>query len=52
MIDLPEALAVGADYGLTVMNGATARAQDIAKFILSRDGQGILQRHGFSAPGL
>ena len=52
MIDLPEALAVGADYGLTVMNGATARAQDFAKFILSRDGQGILQRHGFSAPGL
>jgi len=52
MIDLPEALAVGADYGLTVMNGATARAQDFAKFILSREGQGILQRHGFSAPGL
>ncbi len=48
-IDLPEALAVGADYGLTVMNGATARAQDFAKFMLSRDGQGILQRHGFSA---
>ena len=44
------ALGVGADYGLTVMNGASAGAQRFAQFILSREGQGILARHGFAAP--
>ena len=51
MVALPDALAVGADYGLTVMNGATAAAQKFAQFILSADGQGILARHGFAPPG-
>jgi ABC-type molybdate transport system substrate-binding protein len=47
---LPEALAVGADYGLTVMNGAPASAYHFALFMLSDAGQRILARHGFSAP--
>lgn len=50
MIDLPDALSVGADYGLTVMNGASTRAQDFAKFILSAPGQAILHQHGFAPP--
>lgn len=50
MVELPEALSVGADYGLTVINGAPAAAQDFAEFILSADGQKILAGYGF-APG-
>jgi ABC-type molybdate transport system substrate-binding protein len=50
MIAIPEALAVGADYGLTTLNNATPGAQRLAVFILSPPAQGILARHGF-APG-
>lgn len=50
MVELPDALAVGADYGLTVMNGAPAEAEQLAEFILSPDGQEILASYGFS-PG-
>jgi ABC-type molybdate transport system substrate-binding protein len=51
-ISLPETLAVGADYGLTVMNDSPPQAYALAMFILSGDGQRILERHGFSAPAL
>jgi ABC-type molybdate transport system substrate-binding protein len=51
-ITLPEELAVGADYGLTVINGSPPATYALAMFILSGDGQRILDRHGFSAPGL
>jgi len=47
---LPEALAVGAEYGLAVMKGAPAGAQAFAQYILSEQGQTILARHGFAAP--
>ena len=50
IVVLAEALAVGADYGLTVMNGAPAAAHQFALFMLSDAGQRILARHGFSAP--
>jgi molybdate transport system substrate-binding protein len=50
MVQVPARLAVGADYGLTVMKGAGARAARFAEFILSTRGQGILARHGFG-PG-
>jgi ABC-type molybdate transport system substrate-binding protein len=52
IVALPDALAVGADYGLTVMTTAPAEAWRFAFFILSNDGQQILARHGFAAPGL
>lgn len=52
LVRLPPAMAVGADYGLTVMTGASPNAWRFAMFILSRDGQAILARHGFSAPTL
>jgi len=48
-VELPEALSVGADYGLTVIDGAPAAAQDFAEFILAADGQKILAGYGFAA---
>jgi molybdate transport system substrate-binding protein len=51
-IDLPVSLEVGADYGLTVINGSSMGAYRLALFILSVEGQRILAAYGFSAPGL
>jgi ABC-type molybdate transport system substrate-binding protein len=51
-VTLPDALAVGADYGLTVMNASSPAAYRLAMFILSAEGQGILAQYGFAAPGL
>jgi ABC-type molybdate transport system substrate-binding protein len=45
---LPDALAVGADYGLTVITGAAAAADRFAQFILSPPGQKILTGYGFA----
>jgi ABC-type molybdate transport system substrate-binding protein len=52
MVSLPGNLAVGADYGLTVMSTASPAAYRFALFILSGDGQRILANHGFAAPGV
>lgn len=52
IVQLPDALAVGADYGLTVMNGASAAAYQFAMFILSAEGQRTLAKHGFPAPAV
>jgi len=52
VITLPDALAVGADYGLTVITGAPPSAYRCALFILSPQGQQILEKHGFNAPNL
>jgi molybdate transport system substrate-binding protein len=52
MIALPPALAVGADYGLTVLNNAAPQAYQLAMFILSAAGQGVLAKAGFDAPAL
>lgn len=49
VVQLPEALAVGAEYGLTVMNHARESATRLARFILSPEGQSILVKHGFSS---
>jgi molybdenum ABC transporter molybdate-binding protein len=52
IVQLPDALAVGADYGLTVMTGASAPAYQLAMYILSTEGQRALVKHGFAATGL
>ncbi|MGE0285676.1 MAG: molybdate ABC transporter substrate-binding protein [Bradyrhizobium sp.] len=52
IVALPEALAVGADYGLTVMKDSPPAAYRLALFIVSSKGQEILARYGFSAPAL
>jgi len=49
IVPLPDALAVGADYGLTVMNDASAAAHRFALFILSTEGQRVLAARGFVA---
>lgn len=50
IVELPSALSVGADYGLTVISGAAKPAQDFARFIVSPAAQKILAGYGF-APG-
>ncbi len=52
IVALPDALAVGADYGLTVMRDASPAAYRFAIFVLSPDGQRLLAGHGFTAPNL
>jgi ABC-type molybdate transport system substrate-binding protein len=50
IVPLPEALAVGAEYGITVLHGDTAReaaGERFALYILSPAGQAVLARHGF-----
>ncbi len=49
-VALPPALVVGAEYGLTLVNGASPNAGRLAMFIASPAGQAILGRHGFAAP--
>jgi molybdate transport system substrate-binding protein len=51
MVALPDALGVGADYGLTVMSDAPPNAYRFAMFVGSEAGQRILASHGFSVPG-
>ena len=52
IVALPDELAVGADYGLTVLNGASPQAYQLAMFMMSVDGQRVLAKHGFTAPAL
>lgn len=48
-IAVPPALAVAADYGLVVLSDRPEAAR-LALFLLSPEGQAILDRHGFAAP--
>jgi molybdate transport system substrate-binding protein len=50
IVQLPDTLAVGVDYGLTVMTGASPAAERFTQFIVSPAGQKVLTSHGF-APG-
>ncbi|MGH6904468.1 MAG: molybdate ABC transporter substrate-binding protein, partial [Geminicoccaceae bacterium] len=52
IVSLPEALAVGADYGLIVRAEAPDTAWRLALFILAPDGQGILADYGFTSGAL
>ena len=52
IVALPPALAVGADYGLTVLNGASPEANRLAFYMMSPSGQAIFAKHGFSAVAL
>jgi molybdate transport system substrate-binding protein len=48
IVALPGNLAVGADYGLTVITGAPPAADEFARFILAPAGQKILVGYGFA----
>ena len=47
---VPPALAVGADYGITVISVAPDAARRFAAFVLSPEGRRIIERHGFALP--
>lgn len=50
IVELPDSLKVQADYGLTVLKGATPEGSQLANYILSSTGQQILAKYGFSSP--
>jgi molybdate transport system substrate-binding protein len=52
IVALPDELAVGADYGLTVIADAPPDAYRLAMFILSAEGQRTLAKYGFGTPTL
>ena len=52
IVQIPEALSVGADYGLIVMDDAPEAAAELALYILSPAGQAVLAEYGFVAGGL
>jgi molybdate transport system substrate-binding protein len=52
VVQIPPALRVGAEYGLAVIKDAGAKADDLAFFILSPEGQQILAKYGFNPTGL
>jgi molybdate transport system substrate-binding protein len=47
MVELPQGLEVGPEYGLTVSQKATPAAADFAMYLLSPEGQGTLKSFGF-----
>ncbi|MGI4795802.1 MAG: extracellular solute-binding protein [Janthinobacterium lividum] len=49
-VDLPSNLAVAAQYGETVLNGANPAAQSLADYILSPAAQAVLASNGFGPP--
>jgi molybdate transport system substrate-binding protein len=46
--EVPREIATGPEYGLAVLRGADPRANDLALFMLSPDGQQIFARYGFA----
>jgi ABC-type molybdate transport system substrate-binding protein len=52
LITIPDALAVGASYALTVMHAARPGTDRFALFVMSVPGQEILATHGFTAVAL
>ena len=52
IVQIPEALAVGADYGLMVLNDAPPEAWKLALYILSPAGQAVLGDYGFAVGAL
>lgn len=50
VIDVPLALGMGADYGITILPTKNTNAASFAMFVLSPDGQAILAQNGFEAP--
>lgn len=50
IVAIPEALSVGADYGLIVLDGAPPATAGLADFILGEAGQAVLRSYGFDGP--
>ncbi len=52
IVQIPNELNVGADYGMSVNKNASYKSWELAMFILSPKGQKILQKYGFDAPNI
>jgi len=52
IVAVPEALAVGAQYGVTTIKGARPAADRFAAFIRSPTSRAILEHHGFGLPAV
>jgi ABC-type molybdate transport system substrate-binding protein len=50
VLPVPPAINVSASYGITAIKPVTPGARSFIDFVLGPSGQGILARHGFSAP--
>ena len=49
-IEVPEAVNVGASYGVSLLNGAPDEARRFVEFLLGPTEKEVLARHGFAAP--
>ncbi|HMA98978.1 MAG TPA: substrate-binding domain-containing protein, partial [Wenzhouxiangella sp.] len=52
IVQVPQNLSVGADYGLMVLDQAPAQAWHLAMYILSPAGQTVLRNYGFEASAI
>jgi ABC-type molybdate transport system substrate-binding protein len=50
IVELPEKLALKVNYGMTLMKNASNSGVMLAMYILSPDGQKILNKYGFDSP--
>lgn len=50
IVQIPEILAVGAEYGLLILEPKTDAASDFARFVVSPPSRGILKSFGFGIP--
>ncbi|MBD2775196.1 substrate-binding domain-containing protein [Iningainema tapete] len=50
VVELPENLAVKAEYGLTIIKNANPDTAKLVDYILSPSGQKILAKYGFTSP--
>jgi molybdate transport system substrate-binding protein len=50
IVDVPHAIQVGARYGVTVLAGSDASAQEFVDFLLGERGQVLLATQGFGTP--
>lgn len=51
-VEVPQDIAAGPEYGLAILKGADPRAEDLALFMLSPEGQQLFEQFGFAPVGL
>jgi molybdate transport system substrate-binding protein len=52
VVEVPKEIAAGPEYGLAILKGADPRAEDLALYMLSPEGQQVLAQYGFAPVGL
>jgi ABC-type molybdate transport system substrate-binding protein len=51
-VEVPKEIAAGPEYGLAILKGAAPRAEDLALYMLSPEGQQVFAQFGFAPVGL